>query len=98
MASSPPHTAALNETIELLTIYGNVTGVPLTAAKLNYQLSHYYESKVGSLIAGTVVMVVASTIAVVLRLISRRVKKAKLGADDYVAVAGLVIGPSLQDS
>ena len=89
-ASWPPLTASLNYTIAYIAGYGEEIGVPLTKADIDYQLSHYYDSKAGSLIAGTVVMLVASTAAVVLRLLSRRLKGTKLGADDYMAIAGIV--------
>ena len=92
--NSPPLTASLNETIAVIAYYGQAVGAPLTMTDIEYQLSHYHESRVGGLIAGTVVMMVASTIAVAMRLISRRIKKAKYGADDFMAFLGLV-NPSL---
>ena len=43
-----------------------------------------------SVIASTVAFVLIATAAVVLRLISRRVKRVALGSDDYTIVFGLV--------
>ena len=60
MANWPPLTYDLNYTIGVLEVYGNFNHVPLTQDQIVYQLSHYNENKQPSLIAGTVVMIVAT--------------------------------------
>ena len=91
MATLPPLTTSLNYTIAVLSAYGEFDGVPLTHDQIVYQLTHYDESKVGSLIAAVDIMLVATTLAVAMRLLSRKLKKVKLDVDDYMALIGLVI-------
>ena len=96
MATSPPLTASLNYTIAVISAYGEFYHVPLTRADIEYQFSHYHQSRVGGLIAGVVIMLVVTTAAVALRLLSRRAKRVHLGADDYIAIIGLVMVPPFQ--
>ncbi|KAK3173075.1 hypothetical protein OEA41_006404 [Lepraria neglecta] len=65
----------------------------LPPAEAQYQLEHIDESKVANIMASLIAGLSISFVAVVLRLISRRMVKTPLKADDWMMVAALsVIG------
>ena len=43
-----------------------------------------------ALLAGSIILIAAASIAVILRLVARRIKKVSFAADDYLAVLALV--------
>lgn len=55
-----------------------------------YQLAHREETRVPSLILSGAICLAAAYMAVVLRLISRRLVRSPLAADDWCMVLGLV--------
>lgn len=57
---------------------------------IRYQLEHVNENKAPGVFASVIICFTFACIAVLLRLISRRVHKAGLGLDDYMIVAALV--------
>ncbi|MCJ1463280.1 hypothetical protein MMC07_001886 [Pseudocyphellaria aurata] len=64
----------------------------LSPAEIAYERAHIHEDKRGSTIAGLAVLSVVSTIAVALKLTSRRRTRAGLQADDYTISVALVFG------
>lgn len=60
------------------------------ADEISYQLAHINQSRVPSLITSGAICLSAAYIAVVLRLISRRLVHARFEADDWCIVLGLV--------
>ena len=58
--------------------------------EIRYQIDHMQDNKSRELIVANVVSISAATTAVVLRLISRRLNKASLQADDSMIIIGLV--------
>lgn len=63
---------------------------PPSPEQLAYQRSHGHEDRRMVLFVSTGIMTGAATIAVILRLISRRVNNTKLRADDYAIIVALV--------
>ena len=62
-----------------------------TPQEIAYESSHYGMDKAPAMMAGSIVLIVLATVAVILRLVSRRVKKIAFAADDYMVVVALVI-------
>ena len=60
---------------------------------LKYQAARLHEDRRPTIHAVNMTLVVLCTTAVVLRLLSRRIMKAPLLADDYVTIMGLVSTP-----
>ena len=60
------------------------------AANIHYQLTHLQDSRGWEVITLNVVMVTLSTIAVVLRLVARRVVSVPLSWDDFLIIFALV--------
>ena len=65
---------------------------PIPPAELHYQLTHWQENISPDIIAVNVALVLIATIAVLLRLISRKIKVAPMQSDDYVVMLALVVG------
>lgn len=66
---------------------------PLTSeqlASIAYQLEHAHESRGGWEVVINIVCLVLSTIAIILRFVSRRVAGLRYEADDYTILAGWV--------
>ena len=62
----------------------------LSAGELEEQLGHAQDNKSPQMVAATISFMVISTIAVVLRVLARRIQGLKLGADDYLIFVSLV--------
>ena len=63
-------------------------------AELQYQLAHINQSSSSHMIAVNIALPILSTIVVLLRLYSRRLKRTPWKADDFVVVSALVKSPS----
>lgn len=61
-----------------------------TPAQIEYQLSHAYEDRSKTMLGAIITVTVAATMAVGLRLLARRVIRAKIMADDYFTIGALV--------
>ena len=61
-----------------------------TAAQLKYMNLHVKDTKVRSILVANTVCAAISCLAVILRIISRRLTRIKLAADDYLIIFGLV--------
>ena len=61
----------------------------------NYQLAHIGQNKGPQTLAASGILIAATTLAVVLRLLAQRIVKPSFTADDYCAFAALVCTPSL---
>ena len=59
-------------------------------AEIQYQLDHISDTKVPGMISSFVISLTTAYIAVCLRLISRRISKTKLQADDWCIILSLV--------
>ena len=55
-----------------------------------YEAVHFRDDKGPAIVGGSVVLIVVATVAVVLRLVSRRMKRTAWGSDDYTIVLSLV--------
>ena len=62
----------------------------ISDTEISYQRDHINDNKTTQLVVANVIAISAATIAVVLRLVSRRLNKASLQADDFMIVVGLV--------
>lgn len=58
--------------------------------KTEYQLAHFHEDRSGELIASHAVCLALASIAVILRLITRRLSRASIDADDFMIVVALM--------
>ncbi len=63
-----------------------VPGGPLT----DWQKAHYHDSRAGPMIAVAVTFGVIATLTVFARLVSKRMTKSKLLAEDYTIIGALV--------
>lgn len=57
---------------------------------IDHQLTHWDENMSPDIVAVNVALIVLATIAVLSRLISRRIKAAPLQADDFMVMVSLV--------
>ena len=64
--------------------------MPLPDSDVAYQEAHAGDDRTLYIIIATVIPLAIAYIAVALRLIARRIVVAKLQADDYLVVVGLV--------
>lgn len=62
---------------------------PSTEEIANEKL-HWSDDQGPAVVAGSIILIVAATLAVIFRLISRRHKKLKLAADDYLIILALL--------
>lgn len=62
----------------------------ITPQELVYEGVHFRDDKGPAIVGGSVVLIVVATVAVVLRLVSRRTKRTAWGSDDYTVVLSLV--------
>lgn len=63
--------------------------------EINYQLAHIDDDRSKSLIVSHTLCLVLAGIAIVLRLIARRMSKAAIKADDYMIIVAFVSCPFL---
>lgn len=68
----------------------------LSQADIDYQLAHAGDFNCEGLNTLTLTLVVVVTVALLLRMWSRRLAKIELKADDYTLIAGWVSHQSLQ--
>ncbi|KAA6412448.1 MAG: hypothetical protein FRX48_03439 [Lasallia pustulata] len=61
----------------------------ITPQELVYEGVHFRDDKGPAIVGGSVVLIVVATVAVVLRLVSRRTKRTAWGSDDYTVVLSL---------
>jgi len=54
------------------------------------EMALWNEDKSPTVVAGSIILIVTATLAVTLRLISRRFRRLALGADDYMIVLALM--------
>ena len=54
------------------------------------ETAHYDDNKSPTVIAGSIILIATATLAVILRLVSRRFRRLQLGADDYMIILALV--------
>ncbi|KAI4127061.1 MAG: hypothetical protein LQ347_004750 [Umbilicaria vellea] len=54
-----------------------------------YETIHFRDNKGPAIVGGSILLIVFATIAVVLRLVARRIKRTAWGADDYTIVVSL---------
>jgi hypothetical protein len=59
-------------------------------AAIQYQLEHWGDDRGPAIIAGSVVLVVVTAIAVALRLVAQKMIKTKFDVDDYLIVVAMV--------
>ena len=67
----------------------------IAPAELAYELAHYEDDRAPAIIGGSVALIAVASIAVVLRLLARKMKtrnskKLQWAMDDYMIVAALV--------
>ena len=62
----------------------------LSPQEIQFQLAHQHENRVIDTIIANTVMLIAAYVAVALRFTARRLMHARLGADDWVMMLGLV--------
>ena len=80
----------VNQTLAAIAATAASWGETWTAEDSAYQISNYYEDKAPVLIAGSVTLIVITTLCVVLRLVARRVRGISWEVDDYMVVVALV--------
>lgn len=68
----------------------------LMPQEIVYETIHFRDDKSPAIVGGSILLIVVATIAVVLRLVARRIKRTAWGADDYTIVLSLV-GLGLRD-
>ena len=62
----------------------------ITPQETGYETLHFRDDKGPAIVAGSILLIVFATIAVVCRLAARRIKRTAWGADDYTIVLSLV--------
>lgn len=62
----------------------------ITPQEIVYETIHFRDDKGPAIVGGSILLIVFATIAVVLRLVARRIKRTAWGADDYTIVLSLV--------
>ena len=63
---------------------------PLPPAEIKYELAHIRDDRASNIVVSSVICISLATIAVMLRLLARRLSKAKILADDYMMIFALV--------
>lgn len=63
---------------------------PLSNTEIKDELARVHDDRSGIMIASSVTCIVAAIIAVILRLLTRRLGKAKILADDYLIITAFV--------
>ena len=70
----------------------------LSLDEMQDQLDHLHDNKAPQMVAASISFIVISTVAVILRLVARRMQKIRLGSDDYMIVVSLVRPSRLRPS
>ena len=63
---------------------------PLSPVEIKEEAAHIRDDRGGDMVASCVTCITAAIIAVILRLLARRLSKAKILADDYMIIVALV--------
>ena len=63
---------------------------PLSPAEIKYELAYIRDDRASNIVVSCVICISLATIAVTLRLLARRLSKAKILADDYMMIFALV--------
>ncbi|MCJ1266425.1 hypothetical protein MMC22_006310, partial [Lobaria immixta] len=61
----------------------------LSSSDIQYQLEHLHDSGIPRLLVSQIICLVLAVIAVILRLVSRRLNKASIQSDDYMILIAL---------
>ena len=61
-----------------------------TPSEIQYQLAHINDDRASDIVISHAVVLPLAVTAVILRFISRRLCKARLGADDFMIIAALI--------
>lgn len=61
-----------------------------TKSEIQYQLAHIHDDRASAIVVSHAVVLPLAVIAVILRFISRRLCRARIGADDYMIVTALL--------
>lgn len=64
-----------------------------TQEEIDYQLIHIDEDRSEALVVSHTICLVLAGIAIILRLIARRISKAAIKADDYMIILAFVSNP-----
>ena len=62
----------------------------LSPAEIKYELANIHDDRASNIVVSSVICISVATTAVLLRLLARRLSKAKILADDYMMVFALV--------
>lgn len=62
----------------------------ITPEEIEYETAHFGDDKGPAIVGGGIALIVLATIAVVLRLVARKIKRTPWGPDDYTIVLSLV--------
>ena len=62
----------------------------ISSPQIARKVAQYQEDNAPAVIAGSIILIVVATSAVILRLMSRWVRKLQLGGDDYLIIVALV--------
>jgi len=54
------------------------------------EMAHWNDDKAPTVVAGSIILIVTATLAVTLRLISRKFRRLAVGADDYMIILALM--------
>ena len=63
---------------------------PLSPAEIQYEVANIHDNRAPDLVVSTTVCLSLACVAVSLRLIARRLSKAKVWFDDYMIIVALV--------
>jgi len=63
---------------------------PLMPAEIQYEIAHVHDDRGPDMVVSNVICISLACVAVLLRLIARRLSKAKIWFDDYMIVVALV--------
>ena len=63
---------------------------PLTPSEIKYESVHIHDSRASNIVISSAICIGLAITAVLLRLLARRLSKAKILADDYMMVFALV--------
>ena len=63
---------------------------PLSPAEIKYELAHIHDNRASNIVVSSIICISSATVAVLLRLLARRLSKVKILADDYMMIFALV--------
>lgn len=65
---------------------------PLSPSEIKYELAHSHDNRASNITVSSIICISLATLAVMLRLLARRLSKVKILADDYMMIFALVSG------